>query len=136
MTLATTSALLFLAARLVFGGVLAFMGLNHFLDLENMAGYAESNGVPYPRLAVLGSGTALILGGLGIAAGIAPLLAAILIVGFFLVVTPTMHDFWNVEDPEQRQQQVNHFLKNAALTGGALLILAVGGAAWPLAVAA
>ncbi|MXV62958.1 hypothetical protein GS429_12940 [Natronorubrum sp. JWXQ-INN-674] len=43
---------LFLAACVLFGGILAFMGLNHFHDLENMAGYAELKGVPVPTVSV------------------------------------------------------------------------------------
>jgi hypothetical protein len=34
-----------------------------------------------------------------------------------------MHDFWNVEDPEERQQEVFQFLKNTALLGAALAFL-------------
>jgi len=40
------------------------------------------------------------------------------------------HDFWNAEDT---QTEMTQFLKNVALTGGALTLLALGGADWPLA---
>ena len=46
-----------------------------------------------------------------------------------------MYDFWSVGDPEQRQQEMTDFLKNVALVGGALVLLAVGGGAWPYALA-
>ncbi|MDX1748503.1 MAG: quinol oxidase, partial [Halobacteriales archaeon] len=42
------AAELFLLARVLFGGVLAFMGLNHFMNLEDMAGYAGMKGLPAP----------------------------------------------------------------------------------------
>lgn len=125
----------FLAGRLVFGFVLGFMGLNHFMDLEGMRGYADSKGVPAPGVAVVGSGLLLVLGGLAIVLGVFPVLGAAAIGVFFLGVTPIMHDFWTVDDPEQRQAEVTNFLKNTALFGAALLVLAVGGAVseWPYA---
>jgi len=75
--LETTGAdLVFLLARSLFGGVLAFMGLNHFMQTDGMAGYAESKGIPAPRLSVLLSGLLLTASGLGIVLGVFPLLAA------------------------------------------------------------
>ena len=61
----------FLVARIVFGGVLAFMGLNHFGSVDEMSGYAEHEGLPAPRLAVVGSGLVLLGGGLALADGLA-----------------------------------------------------------------
>ncbi|MFC6989395.1 DoxX family protein [Haloplanus sp. GCM10025708] len=133
MALETVSPVAFLLGRVLFGGVLAFTGLNHFQQSDAMTGYAESKGLPFPRLAVLGSGALLIAGGIALVLGVLPILAAGALVAFFLVATPTMHDFWNVEDPQQRQSERNDFLKNAALAGGALVLLAIGGANWPLA---
>ncbi|NHX36535.1 MULTISPECIES: DoxX family protein [Halolamina] len=121
---------LFLLARVVFGLVLGFMGLNHFMDVEGMAGYAGAKGVPAPEFGVVASGVMLLVGGLGIAAGAYPVLAAGALVTFFVVSTPTMHDFWNAEDT---QGEMTHFLKNAALLGGSLAFLALGGVDWPLA---
>ena len=129
----TASAEAFLLARVGFGAVLAFMGLNHFLDLEAMAGYAGAKGLPAPRLAVLASGAVLVAGGLGIALGVAPVIAGALLVGFILVTTPLMHDFWAVPE-EDAQAELTHFLKNVALGGAALGFLAVGFATWPYAV--
>jgi uncharacterized membrane protein YphA (DoxX/SURF4 family) len=121
---------IFLLARVLFGLVLAFMGLNHFSDVEGMAGYAGSKGVPAPEFGVVASGAMLMLGGLGVAAGAYPVLAAGALVTFFVVSTPLMHDFWNAEDT---QGEMTHFLKNVALLGGSLAFLALGGADWPLA---
>ena len=67
---------LFLLGRLLFGAVLAFMGLNHFLDVDAIAGYADAMGIPAARLSVLFSGGMLLFGGLGVASGAFPTLAA------------------------------------------------------------
>ena len=111
-----------LLARLLYGGVLIFTGLNHFRNVESMTGYAESKGVPMADLAVPFSGGMLVTGGLGIILWRLPRLAAGAAVTFFVGATPVMHDFWNVDEGE-KQQQMNHFLKNVGLLGAALAFL-------------
>jgi putative oxidoreductase len=121
--------LLLLAARLLFGGVIAFMGLNHFLQADQMTGYAQHKGLPAPKLSVLASGAVLVLGGLGIVAGAFPVLAGLAVAGFLFVSAVTMHAFWAVPD-EQQQDELTQFLKNVALAGGALAIAAFGLSTW------
>ena len=130
---AGSEGIAFLLARVLFGVVLAFTGLNHFQGVDQMAGYAESKGIPAGRLAVVFSGGMLIFGGLGIAIGAFPTLAAGAIALFLLVSTPTMHDFWAVPQ-EQQQSEMTNFLKNVALLGGALVFLALARSPWPYAV--
>jgi len=125
---------LFLLGRILFGATLAFMGLNHFMDVDTMAGYAEFKGLPAPRFSVIASGLVLVLGGVGVAAGAFPVLAAGALAVFLLVSAVTMHDFWSVDDPEEKQSEMTSFLKNVYGAGAALALLAVGGSAWPYAV--
>ncbi|MFP4590993.1 MAG: DoxX family protein [Halobacteriales archaeon] len=122
-----------LVGRALIGLVIGFMGLNHFTAIDQMAGYAATKGVPAPRLAVVGSGLLLVLGGLTIVLGVYPLVGAVALIAFFVGVTPVMHDFWTVDDPEQRQNEMINFLKNGALLGASLVILAIAGASWPYA---
>jgi uncharacterized membrane protein YphA (DoxX/SURF4 family) len=122
----------FLLGRLLFGLVMAFTGLNHFLNADQMAGYAGAKGVPAPGLAVPFTGGMLVLGGLGIALGAFPLLSAGAIAVFLLVTTPTMHDFWAVPEEEQ-QSELTQFLKNVALLGVALVFLTLSATPWPYA---
>ena len=126
-------AVAFLVGRLAFGGLLLFQGVNHFLDLEGMAGYAEAKGIPAPKLGVVASGLVLVGGGLGIALGAFPLLAAGVLVVFFAVVTPTMHDFWAVPD-DQAETEMIQFIKNAELLGASLVFLALATESWPYAI--
>jgi uncharacterized membrane protein YphA (DoxX/SURF4 family) len=109
------------------------MGLNHFLQTDQMSGYAGAKGLPAPRASVLLSGGLLVFGGLGLVAGVLPVLAAGALVTFLLVSAVTMHDFWAADDPEATQQEMTEFLKNVGLAGGALALLALGGTDWPLA---
>jgi len=124
---------IFLLARALFGLVLAFTGLNHLLDPEGMIGYSKAKGVPAAEFLVPATGIQLIAGGVAIAIGAFPVVAAGAIAVFLLVATPTMHDFWAVPE-EQRQSEMTSFLKNATLLGGALAFLALGSVEWPYAV--
>jgi uncharacterized membrane protein YphA (DoxX/SURF4 family) len=133
MTFETAGAeVAFLLARLLFGGVLAFMGLNHFMNVDEMTGYAEFKGIPAPKLSVLGSGGLLVFGGLSVVAGVVPTLGAGALALFLVVSAVTMHDFWNAEG-EDVQDEMTAFLKNLFGAGGALAFLALAGAAWPYA---
>ncbi|WP_299335677.1 DoxX family protein [Haloplanus sp.] len=122
----------FLLARVLFGAVFAFTGLNHFIDAEAMIGYARSKGIPAASLGVPMSGGLLLFGGLGIALGVYPTVAAGALVVFLIVATPTMHDFWNAPE-EQYQNEFNNFLKNVALLGSSLAFLVLASEVWPLA---
>ncbi|MGZ0747161.1 DoxX family protein [Haloparvum sp. AD34] len=124
---------LFAVARLLFGGLLAFMGLNHFQNLDHMAGYAEMKGIPAPKFSVAFSGGLLVFGGLGVALGVLPTLAAGALATFLLVSAVKMHDYWNAPEEDQ-QTEMTQFLKNVTLSAAALGLLAVSGAEWPYAV--
>ncbi|WP_253738884.1 DoxX family protein [Halohasta salina] len=122
---------LFLLARLLFGGVLAFTGLNHFTDTDSMAGYAEFKGLPAPRASVLLSGGLLVFGGLSVVAGIYPTIGAGALAVFLLASGVTMHDFWAVE--EDVQTELTQFLKNVYGTGAAVAFLVAASVPWPYA---
>jgi uncharacterized membrane protein YphA (DoxX/SURF4 family) len=129
----TASAeIVFLLARLLFGGVLAFMGLNHFMNAEEMAGYAEFKGLPAPAFSVLASGGLLVFGGLSVVIGVVPTIGAGGLALFLLVSAVTMHDFWSM-DGEEAQNEMTSFLKNVFGAAGALAFLAVAEAPWPYA---
>ncbi|KAB1196369.1 MULTISPECIES: DoxX family protein [Haloferax] len=123
----------FLVARALFGAVVAFMGLNHFLNVDQMTGYAEMKGLPAPRFGVVFSGGMLVFGGLGIAAGVFPTVAAGAVALFLLVSTPLFHNFWAVPE-DQQQSEMTDFLKNTVMLGGALVFLALSAVSWPYAV--
>jgi len=115
----------FKIARALFGGVLAFTALDNFRKLDEMIAFADSEGAPAADRSVPAISGSLLFGGLGIAAWKLPRLAAGAVATFFVAITPVMHDFWSRDDDEEREQHAIHFLKNAALLGGALAFLRV-----------
>jgi len=129
MAITGTEGLVLLVARVLFGVVVAFMGLNHFLQTEQMTGYAEHKGLPAPKLAVLGSGLVLVLGGVAVVLGVFPVLGGVAVALFLLVAAVLMHDFWAVPE-DQTQDEMTQFLKNVALAGGALALAVLALERW------
>ncbi|WP_159902716.1 DoxX family protein [Salinirussus salinus] len=126
-------AAVLLVARVLFGGVLAFMGLNHFMQTGQMTGYAQAKGLPAPKLGVLASGALLVVAGLAIVVGVFPLLAAAALAAFLLVSAVVFHDFWAVPE-DQQQDEMTSFLKNVAMAGGALAFGALASQSWGFSV--
>jgi putative oxidoreductase len=116
----------FRVARLIYGGLLTYMGISGLRNIEAQAGYAEAKGVPMPEASVVASHWLLVVGGVGISLWKLPGLAASAAISFLIGVTPFTHDFWNQEGQE-RQNEENHFLKNAAMLGAAFAFLGVAG---------
>ena len=114
-----------LIGRLLYGGVLIFTGINHFQDEESMVAYSEAKGVPMADLAVPASGGLLLFSGLFLILWRLPRLAAGAAISFLVPSTLLMHDFWAV-DEEEKQAEMNNFLKNVALLGAAFAFLQRG----------
>lgn len=131
MAVTGLEGLALLVARVGFGGVIAFMGLNHFLQTDELSAYAGQKGIPAPRLSVLASGAAMVLGGLAILVGVFALVGAVAVAGFLLVAALTMHDFWAVP-PDQQQDELTQFLKNVVMAGGAIAFGVLATQTWGL----
>jgi putative oxidoreductase len=108
-----------LAAMFVSGG------LDAFLEPGRRAQRAAELGVPLePEVAVRLNGAAMVAGGVALALGIWPRLAAAVLAGTLVPTTLAGHPFWRETDPAARKQQQIHFLKNLGLFGGALVVIA------------
>lgn len=119
--------------RLIFGGFFVYNGINHFMQQEGMRQYAASKSVPAPDKAIQATGAMLLAGGLSIMAGLRPRRGLAAILGFLVPVTLQMHRFWNVDDPQQRANEIAHFGKNVALIGAALMLVELGHP-WPASI--
>jgi putative oxidoreductase len=122
---------IFLIGRIIFGGYFVVAAFNHFTKPDYLSGYARMKGTPAPKIAVAGTGVLLLLGGLSIVLGVLPLAGAILLIIFLLGVSFQMHAYWKVEDEQAKAVDMINFMKNMALLGALLMILAVPGP-WPL----
>jgi putative oxidoreductase len=124
----------FLIGRIIFAAFWLMGASNHFTKLNDMSGYAKAKGVPFPKLAVAGTGVLLLLGGASVLLGVCPTVGIILLIVFMLGTTFLMHNFWVVSDPQMKQADMINFLKNMALVGALLMLLATP-QPWPFSLA-
>jgi|AntRauTorckE6833_2_1112554.scaffolds.fasta_scaffold60204_2 uncharacterized membrane protein YphA (DoxX/SURF4 family) len=127
----TIMEIIFLIGRILLGGYFLYSGINHFRNVEELTGYAGSKNLPAPKWAVIFTGALLTLGGIGVVLGVFPELAILLLILFLLPTTLIMHDFWNA-DEDAKQSEMTDFLKNIALIGALLMLLALA-TPWMLA---
>lgn len=122
---------IFIIGRVLLGSYFIYSGYNHFALINMMSGYAQSKGVPSPKVAVGFSGLLLFIGGLSILLGVYPTIGVIALVLFLLPVSITMHAFWKIQDSQLKMGERVNFLKNGALLGATLMLFALP-QPWPV----
>ena len=115
----------FFIGRIVFAIMFVMSGINHITKADHMVGYAQFKGVPSPKLAVIGSGVVMGLGGLSVILGVYADLGAIVLAAILLLMAVKMHNFWTLEDAQAKQADMIGFLKNVSMAGGALFMFAL-----------
>lgn len=118
---------LFLIGRVIIALFYGMTSVAHFMQLENMTAHTKSKGVPFPKLAVLGSSILLLVIAVTIGFAFYPLIGIITSVIFYIGVTPVMHSFWKIEDAMQKQSEMAAFMKNMALMAASLIFIAIDG---------
>jgi uncharacterized membrane protein YphA (DoxX/SURF4 family) len=108
--------------QVLFGLYWFYNGINHFLNFEALAQYSEAKRVPMPKASVAISGVFLIVGGVGILFGIYKWFAILALVIFLIMVSFSIHNFWQIADPQKRVSEKNNFLKNMALLAALLML--------------
>jgi uncharacterized membrane protein YphA (DoxX/SURF4 family) len=83
----------------------------------------EGSGLPGSELAVRANGAAMAIAGGMLGLGIAPRAAAAVLAVSLVPTTLVGHPFWN-EEGEARAAQLTHFMKNLAMLGALLLVMA------------
>jgi uncharacterized membrane protein YphA (DoxX/SURF4 family) len=124
----------FLIGRILLGGFFLLNALNHFANVNTMAGFAAAKGIPQASLAVIGAGILLLIAGVSFLLGWRPWVGVVAVALFLIPVTFFMHAFWTTADPIARQLDLVNFAKNVALLGASLMFLAIP-QPWPWTVA-
>lgn len=117
--------ILFIIAHLTIGIYFLNSGLNHFFNVNYLASYAQSKGVPAAKVGVIISGITFTIAGISLTAWIAPIIGLGLAILTLIPITTMMHDFWNASDPMHRATEKVSFSKNIAIIGSLLLVLAL-----------
>lgn len=118
--------LLLLAARVLMAAIFIQSGFGKLLNIGDFAGNLAGQGVPFaPAMAAVGAGVEF-FGGVALLLGAWTRVVAVLLAGFTVAATLIAHRFW--EAPEAaRTMQTIQFMKNVAIIGGFLGIVAGGG---------
>lgn len=105
--------------RVLLGSLFVIGGLHHLPIFGALSAQLAHRGVPLPRLA-LGLSTAwqIVLGAL-LMAGVWVPWAALGLIGFTVVASLLLLNFWALQGPE-RAGALNQFLTNIAVIGGLL----------------
>lgn len=120
-----------LLARLMIAAIFLASAIgNKIPQFQATASYMQTEGVPNPKLALFGAIGLLLLGGLSVVAGAWTRIGSLFLLVFLAAATFYFHDFWKFADPTQRQLQTIQFMKNLAIGGGLLALIAYGGGAW------
>ncbi len=120
-----------LAGRVLLAAIFVQSGYGKIGGFEATAKSMASKGLPAPE-ALLPVAIAIeLVGGLLLAIGWKARWAAAAIFLFLIPTTLIFHDFLGLEGAEARQQMI-HFMKNLAIMGGMLLVVAHGPGGWSL----
>jgi putative oxidoreductase len=124
-------SLLRLVGRPMLASVFVSGGMNTLRAPEQVAPMAETVVQPVTeRVAPLPdrteqvvrlNGAVQVVAGLLLGSGRLPRPAALAIAATLVPTTLAGHRFWEADDPEERTQQLTHFLKNLSMLGGLLI---------------
>jgi putative oxidoreductase len=114
-----------LVSRIFVGWLFLKAGWDKLMNMTGFVGYLTNLGVPSPGFWAWPSMLAELLIGITLILGIATRYAALFTVVYLIIATALAHRYWEYPAPQQLNQ-FNHFLKNIAIMGGALLIFIIG----------
>lgn len=112
--------------RIALALIFILSGVGKLAALGATKAYIQSVGLPAPDLALFGTIAIELLGGLALALGLRTRLAALVLAGFSILTAIVFHAQFT------DQNQMIHFLKNVAITGGLLQVAAFGATAFSL----
>ena len=91
-----------------------------------------SKGVPAPQVLLVGAIVFLLAGTASVVLGYRARVGALLLLVFLVLASYYFHNFWAISDPDKRQDQMIHFMKNLSMAGAMIFIIANGSGAWSL----
>jgi putative oxidoreductase len=95
------------------------------MGFTGVVGYIAGKDLPMPQVLAMVAVAIELGGGILLLIGWRARWVALLFVVFVLVITPIFHNFWNVPANQVQNQQIN-FMKNVAIIGGMLMVVAFG----------
>jgi putative oxidoreductase len=114
-----------LFGRIFLSAIFLFSALGKLMDWSGTTHHMAEKGMVATSFFLAGAIALEIFGGLSVLFGFLTRFGASALVIFLVTATPIFHDFW-VEPGAVRMNQMQHFMKNVAIMGGAMAIGALG----------
>jgi len=114
-----------LAGRILLSIIFILAGYGKITGFSGTVNYMASHGLPFPELLLPFVILIELGGGLMLLVGWKARIAALALFLFTIPATLVFHAFWSV-DPAEAQLQRIMFLKNLAIMGGMLYVMAYG----------
>ena len=121
-----------LLGRILVAAVFVLSGVNKMGNFAGTAAFMASAGLPMAELLLVPTIAIEIVCGLMLVVGWQTRAAALVLLLFMVPVTAVFHNPWAATDAAMAQQQMIHFLKNLAIMGGLLNLLAFGAGSYSL----
>lgn len=115
-----------LIGRILVAAVFVLSGINKLGNFSGTAAFMSSAGLPMAELLLVPTIAIEVMGGLMLVMGWQTRFAAFVLLLFMIPVTAVFHNPWAAANAAMAQQQMIHFLKNLAIMGGLLNLLAFG----------
>ena len=120
-----------LLGRILIAAIFILSGWGKITGFAGTAAFMASKGMPMAEFLLVGAIVFELAGAAMLIIGWRVQWGALLLIAFTVPATLVFHNFWAVE-AAQVQNQLNHFMKNVAIVGGLLYVMAFG--AGPLSV--
>jgi len=114
-----------LVGRILITAIFLISGYHKITGFAAVSGMMAKMGMPMPDLLLAGAIAFEIGGALMVLLGWHACLGALLLIAFTVPATLIFHNFW-AGDAAQYQNQFNHFMKNLAMVGALLYVMAMG----------
>jgi putative oxidoreductase len=122
-------SLLVLLGRLALAALFIPSGFNKLTGIAGFAQMLAGRGVPAPTLMAWIGAIVELIAGIALALGLKTRAAALALIAFTVIATLIAHRFWDYPEAQRAMQQIQ-FMKNLAVIGGLLLLVARGGGRW------
>ncbi|MGH8851217.1 MAG: DoxX family protein [Casimicrobiaceae bacterium] len=119
------SDVLALLGRVLLAGIFVYSGFGKITGFQGTVGYIAGAGLPMAQVLAVAAIFVEFVGGLALLIGFRARWAALAFVVFLIVITPVFHNFWAATPGQAMDQQIN-FIKNIAIIGGMLMVMAFG----------
>lgn len=121
-----------LAGRILLALIFVMAGWNKLGGFEGTAGYMASKGLPMVNVLLALAILVELGGGLMVLLGVYARWGAAALFLFCIPATLIFHNFWTIADPQQQYIQMLMFMKNLAIMGGLLYVVAFGSGQYSL----